>query len=86
MRQELALERYEMQLQHPAAHYEDPRNRAAKLYRQDEPRGGGHLLRDVIADTLCDERRYRFQTGSIFGRRKESKCLQKKTTSGDVRF
>jgi hypothetical protein len=40
---------------------------------------GGHLRRDAISDTLCDERMDRFQTGVGFGGEKESKCPQKKT-------
>jgi hypothetical protein len=47
---------------------------------------GEHLLRDSMSDTICDERMDRFQTRVGFGGEKESKCLQKKTQLGDVRF
>jgi hypothetical protein len=47
---------------------------------------GEHLLRYSISDTLCNERMDRFQTRVGFGGEKESKCLQKKTQLGDVRF
>ncbi len=47
---------------------------------------GEHLLRDSISDTICGERMDRFQTRVGFGVEKESKCLQKKTQLGDVRF
>ena len=45
-----------------------------------------HLLRDSMSDTICDERMARFQMRVSFGGEKESKCLQKKTQLGDVRF
>jgi hypothetical protein len=47
---------------------------------------GEHLLRDSISDTIRGERMDRFQTRVGFGGEKESKCLQKKTQLGDVRF
>jgi hypothetical protein len=47
---------------------------------------GAGELRDSISDTLCDERMDRFQTRVGFGGEKESKCPQKKTQLGDVRF
>jgi hypothetical protein len=67
---------------------EHQRNQAgeAVLVSGSNLRAGEHLLRDSILDTLCDERMDRFQTRVGFGGEKESKCLQKKTQLGDVRF
>jgi hypothetical protein len=76
-----------MQLQHPAATYERQRNRAGEAVLVDLNFGTGErLLRESISNTLCDERMDRFQTRVGFGGEKESKCLQKKTQLGDVRF
>jgi hypothetical protein len=47
---------------------------------------GEHLLRDSMSDTISDERMDRFQTRVGFAGEKESKCPQKKTQLGDVRF
>jgi hypothetical protein len=66
---------------------EHQRNRAGEAVLGGLNLGAGeHLLRDSISDTICDERMDRFQTRVGFGGEKESKCLQKKTQSGDVRF
>ena len=66
---------------------EHQRSRAGKAVLVGLNLGAGeHLLRDSISDTICDERMDRFQTRVGFGGEKESKCLQKKTQLGDVRF
>jgi hypothetical protein len=64
---------------------EHPRNPAGEAVLAGSKFGAGEL-RDSISDTLCDKRMDRFQTRVGFGGEKESKCPQKKTQLGDVRF